>query len=73
MVERRCPNCSLVISSPQEVILARFAMPTRIDEYEVKPGDDRGRPEIFHASCLPLGWLLVDGPMALDKALERVR
>jgi hypothetical protein len=71
MTERRCPNCSLAISYPQEVILARFAMPTRVAEYDVKPRD-AGRLEIFHAGCLPLGWLLVDGPMPLDKALQRL-
>jgi hypothetical protein len=69
MTERRCPNCSLAITHPQEVILARFAMPTRVAEYDVKPRD-AGRPEVFHAGCLPLGWLLVDGPMPLDKALQ---
>jgi len=72
MPERRCSNCSLAIGYPQQIILARFAMPTRINEYEVKPRDGQGRPEIFHAHCLAAGWLIVDGPMGLDRAIELV-
>ena len=72
MLDRRCPNCSFVIRNDQEVILARFAMPTRIAEYKVKPRD-AVQPEIFHAGCLPLGWLLLGGPFPLGQALERLR
>jgi hypothetical protein len=43
-------------------------MPARLQEYDVKPRNG-GRPEIFHAGRRPLGWLLIDGPMALDAAL----
>jgi hypothetical protein len=72
VTELRCLNCSLAIIAPQQVVLARFAMPTRIQEYEIKPRD-AGRPEIFHAGCLPLGWLLLEGPMSLEAATQRIR
>lgn len=71
MPELRCRNCSLAIIPPQQVILARIAYPTRADESPVKPlnGD---KPEVFHAGCLPLGWLLLPGgPMSLDAALAQ--
>jgi hypothetical protein len=71
MPDMRCPNCSLAITTGQQVILARFAMPTRVQEYDVKPRDG-GRPEVFHAGCLPLGWLLIEGPMPLGAALARI-
>jgi hypothetical protein len=71
MAGNRCPNCSLAITPGQQVILARLAMPTRIHEYAVKPRHGRSL-EVFHAGCLPLGWLLIDGPMPLDSALLRV-
>lgn len=71
MPDLRCSNCSLAISASQQVILARFTMPTRIQGYDIKP-QDGDRPEVFHAGCLPLGWLLIEGPISPATALARL-
>jgi hypothetical protein len=72
MNDLRCRQCTLAIIPPQQVILARFGMPGREAEYDLKPRDG-DRPEVFHVSCLPLGWLMIDWPMSLDAALARLR
>jgi len=68
MSDIRCRNCSLAIIPPQQVILARFMLPGREEEFDVKPLAGDG-PEVFHAGCLPVGWQLANGPMSLDAAL----
>ena len=49
---------------------ARFATPTRVEEYAIEPVDG-GHLEVFYEWCLPAGWLRIEGPMQLDAALAR--
>lgn len=52
---------------PQQMILARFMLPSRDGEFDVGPIAGDG-PEVFHAGCLPVGWQLAKGLMSLDAA-----
>jgi hypothetical protein len=61
MTERRCPNCSLAITYPQEVILARFAMPTRVAEYD----SSRAMPDDLKSSTR--GACRLDGSWSMGR------